>query len=1057
MIILPLTDTQKGILFEIERFGKRSYYINQELLVFKTNLNISLFEKALVYLVAKYEILRSSVVFKDSPNLAIYESAEVPFKTYDYSHFDDDKKIAFFNAFLEEDFRKNMDISTPPLMRVTVFKFTKNEYRVVWNIHHLIVDGASTFRIIKDFFEIYSLLLKKQINLPEKTVPYYDGHDTIVVPDPEVSKKYWQKLLSGYETSSSLPCTNKNNVGQSKKNINTIFIKGDSYRRVIDFSKSHSLPINCLLQTSWAIVLSHYSNNEKVIFGSVRAYPRDIIKDNVGLFINTLPMCFSIDFSSTVNDFLNKVREQGKELRNYAVVPLSQIRVWGDLPFEAPIFQSILNYEPFSLNETLAEHFPEIPCEFSSKLDTPYPLILEVIDDGKSLKLDLYYETGLFEDRYMNYFLNHYQDILAQIISNPNEQLAELPVVDKETYNRVVLEWNDTITDYPLNETVHQIFEGEVKKTPNAPALVYEDKVLTYKALNDKANQLAYYLIQHKVAIEDPIVFLLKPRFEAIIAILAILKAGGAYVPIDTNNPSERMRYLLHEIKPKIIITETPYIDILSQLIKHGDFPKPIIIDVNKPSWNNNSLTNPSVAVKASNLMYIIYTSGSTGKPKGAMIEHQAAINMAYDCSKRLKITPKSRLLQLAAFSFDVSVAEWAMTLLSGATLYLLEREVFSPQKIVQALKHHKITTIILSHSILAALPEADLPDLKVIAPGGEPLSKHSLSFWAKNRLFLNVYGITETTVCSTMAVCTPKTKHIAVGKPLGNTQIYILNKQLQPLPPGVIGEIYIGGCGVARGYWNNQQTTQEKFVDNIFMAESLGKKKMYKTGDFGRWLDSGELEFIGRIDDQVKIRGVRVEISEIQNVLEQYLEIDKAVVLVKRLENASQLIAYVLPLGNTTINMGELQKYLNIRLPSSMIPSQIIQIDQLPLNAHGKVDKKKLLSMNEAYITKPLVREDGNGQGLSKIISDIIQKLLQRSDISIQKNFLDMGLDSIMLVDLSAKLTSEFKMSIDVTTLLTYPTIDKLVKYIKNSTKPGGKEASFDSIKEFVRRRKKN
>lgn len=1060
---LVLTDIQKGILFEVNRFKDRNYYVNQEILHFNVGLDVFLLHKAFVQLLDRHEILRGNIIFEsDHFVLNIQQKINLPFEFHDFSDFDDVKKTDLYNSFLVEDFTIPIDVTIAPLMRISVFKFGNKDFRIVWDIHHIILDGASITKVTKDLFAMYLALIKGEVYSASKLTCCNKvcSKNTLDVSE---AKKYWKQLLSNHAISSFLPCSSKQSTFSNKKNSITAYIKTIDYQHLTSFSNDNSsLTLNTLLQASWSIALSHYSNNENVIFGSVRAYPKNITESSVGLFINTIPMCLYVNPNITVFDYLYQVREQGKRLRDFIAISLNQIHEWSELPSDIKIFQSIINYEPFSLNKTLKSCFPEIPCEFSSRLDVPYSLILEVIELGDSLQLDLHYEAGLYDDEYMQSFLNHYKTILLLIISNPDKKIIELPIVDEGTLHKVVFDWNNTIANYPLDKTVHQLFEDQVVKTPNAIALVFEGSILTYESLNEKANQLAYYLLCTGVVDEDHVAIWLKPRCEVIVSILAILKAGGAYIPIDRNNPLERIKHLLQDSKPKIIFTETSYLDQLTGLVKSLSLVKPLIINVDTLQLDKYPKSNPLRPVKPSNLMYIIYTSGSTGKPKGALIEHFAAVNMAFSCSQRLKITNQSRVLQIASFSFDVSVAEWCMALLNGATLYLMDREFFSPQKIAQALEQYKITVIILAHSILAALPEHDLPYLKVIASGGEPLNQHTLTYWAKNRLIFNVYGITETSVCSTMSECKYGDKNavITAGRPLGNVQVYILNKYLQPLPPWVVGEIYIGGYGVGRGYLNNPSLTQEKFIDNPFGIidyKSDKKNKIYKTGDLGCWTDNGEIEIIGRLDDQVKLRGMRIELSEIERVLEKYTGINKAVVVIRNLTTTTkQLMACILSDNDILIDMSKLQKYLADYLPSYMVPLQIIQIDELPLTAHGKIDKKKLLEIdNSVRLDLPSSASCGYCEVTEKI-STIIKRMLHRENVPTGKNFLEIGLDSIMLVELAIKLSHEFKQNIDVATLFTYTSIDILANFIKNSSRLDETNKLFDSIKEIVRKRKK-
>lgn len=1056
-IKLPLTNLQNGILFEVSKFKKQNYYINQEQLRFSTALNISVMRQAFMQLIARYEVLRASVIFESyQPKLVIREQVNLPLKFFDYSNFSNDKASNLFTSFLQKDLTEPIDLTTSPLMRISIFKLAADDYRIVWDIHHIILDGSSISRIIEELFAIYSALLSDKPYTAVPPLPYYKIYDYKAKLSINTAKKYWKQILSNHEIAAFIPCENKNSLDLGTRGRITASVDNNDYQKLVKFSNANSLTINTLFQAAWAIALYHYSNNENVVFGAVRAYPRDVIKNAAGLFINTLPMSFNIDGNTAIIDYLHRVRAQSKKLRDYVTVSLNQIREWGGLTSNTQIFQSVINYEPSSLNSTLKSRFPEIHCNFSSKLNVPYALILEIINESESLTLDLIYNEGMFDSEYMEDFLSHYKVILLQIIANPDKKIVALPIVDSVVYHKVIHEWNDTAVAYPLDKTVHQLFVEQVEKNPNATAVICNGDVLSYKSLNEQANSLSHYLLQQNILSEDPVVILLKPRFEMLISILAVLKAGGVYVPIDVNNPPERIKLILQDSEPKVVITETTYIDKLAAFIKSLPFTKLLVIDVDKPLWHNYPKTNPLVHVTPANLMYIIYTSGSTGQPKGVLIEHFSAVNMIMSCSEKLKVTSKSRILQIASFSFDVSVAEWCMALINGASLYLIEKDIFSPQTIAGVLKQHKITTIILAHSILESLPEVDLPNLKVIAPGGEPLSHHTLTYWAKNRLLLNIYGITETTVCSTMAKCTDKKGIITVGKPLANVQVYVLNKHLQPLPPWVIGEIHIGGYGVGRGYLKQPSLTQEKFIDNPYKNNSMqlpGKKnRLYKTGDLGRWTSDGEIEFIGRLDDQIKIRGLRVETSEIEYILTQYPEIKQAIVLEKKLEAHKQLVAYILPKTTAVIDMAKLQAYIGDHLPSYMIPAQIIQIDGLPLTTHGKIDKKKLLSTYNYIIPELSLKVRPITCKTKEKICAIIRNMLHRQNVLTNVNFLDIGLDSIMLVELTAKLSHEFNQDIDVTTLFTYTTIDALTAFIRNN-----KNNSFESIKEFVHKRKKH
>ncbi len=576
---------------------------------------------------------------------------------------------------------------------------------------------------------------------------------------------------------------------------------------------------------------------------------------------------------------------------------------------------------------------------------------------------------------------------------------------------------------------IHEFFEENANRMPDAIAVASYNEVLTYRELNEKANRLAHYLIKQGASVEDPVAIYLKPGLDMVISVLGVLKAGCAYVPIDKYYPSERIEYVLSDCSPKIIIVDKINSNRISSFSSKMPVA-PLIVDIGSVEWPCLETKSPIIKLKPSNLAYIIYTSGSTGKPKGVMIEHRSLTNLLQSCQHKLAVTSKSKILQIASFGFDVFIAELGLMLISGGSLYLINRDVFSPQIILTALEKYKITTIILSSSILATLPFKELPYLKVIAVGGEPCSQHVIDYWARSRVFLNIYGLTEATVCSSVARCWPYQRKLLIGKPFPNVKIYILNEQLKPVATGVTGEIYIGGRGVGRGYLNNEALTREKFISNFFTDSSGDSSYLFKTGDLGRKHSSGDLEYMGRVDEQIKVRGFRVELAEIEAAIEKYPDIIKASVLY----TSEQLIDYILPKTNK-LNLDNLHKLLESRLPNYMLPRQFVLIDKLMLTSNGKIDKEKLKSLKIDQTGVQVSLKPSNGE--EKIIYSYLHKLLPNLSIKTDKNFFDLGLNSIEIVKFADFLNKEFEVNIDVLMLFKYTTIQSLVNHIINLKQP--------------------
>lgn len=1033
-----LNDIQKGLLFEICNDKSRLDYIVQMVLKINNELDVSLFKHAFESVISRHEVLRSAISLHQKGDTHqyiqdIYEKITLPFTHYDYSCLTSAEKEQNYHLFLEHDVNQPIDIEIAPLMRVNIFKFSDKETRIVWTRHHLLMGGFSVETVIRELFTIYEAALhNKATDLPPPT-SYKEVHSYRSPYNNDEAEAHWQQSMAKYSQAGFLPpaLSSEKNIRLKKKKQLCEFLSGHEYITLVNFVKNHHLTIDTLLQAAWGIVISHYSNKDVVIFGSVKAYPPEIVGDCVGLFINTLPVCFETNPSTKIIDYLHGIRQQNIALKTNITLPLNKIKEWCHISLDVPLYQSIIDYKPHSLNSMVKKKFEAIDCDISFKLDIPYPLVLEVINCGTQLQIKFHYQTDLYDDNYATTILMHFKNILVLLTQQSHQLISSLPTLSNPEI-QTLLQWNETNTTYPLNKTIHELFEEQVKKMPTAIALSYEGSFLTYQQLNEQANQLAHYLIAHKVSPETLVALYLKPNFNMIVAILAVLKVGAIYVPLDLNYPAERIKYILQDSQSKIVITQSLQIDSLKKITE--DSQDLLVVNLDYLNYQNYNKDNPCLPISSANAMYVIYTSGSTGIPKGVILEHRAVANTILACIEKLHLTPHSRILQISSFSFDVAAAEWGMTLLSGASLYLMDKDIFSPSKIVETLKKNKITAIILASSILATLPKVDLPDLKVIAPGGECCDQNTIDFWSQRHLLLNIYGITETAICSTITPYHPGSNASIIGKPLPNMKVYILNQHSQLTPIGAYGEIYIGGESLARGYLNRPALTKEKFLTISNLPSEELPNRLYKTGDLGRWLPTGELEFLGRRDNQIKIRGFRIELTEIERILEKNSNVNRAIVLVKSVDNAKQLHAYILSKIKPLIP-NDLIYYLKDRLPHYMIPVKFIELDTLPLTPNGKLDKEKLLSI-ETYDSNPKFILD-NKSKIEKSIMNIVKSTLSCGDIEKEKNFMDCGFDSLSLVKFSAQLSIAFELNIDIVDLFTYPNIETLANYIETKKKP--------------------
>jgi len=613
----------------------------------------------------------------------------------------------------------------------------------------------------------------------------------------------------------------------------------------------------------------------------------------------------------------------------------------------------------------------------------------------------------------------------------PEQQLRSEESLTDAQRHKLLVEWNNTTREYPQDKCIHQLFEEQVKRTPDAIAVVFEGEQLTYLELNEKANQLAHYLQELGVGPEVLVGICLERSIEMIVGLLGVLKAGGAYVPLDPAYPLERLGFMLEDSSAPVLLTQSKLVETLPP---HS--ARVVCLDSDWEEIAFCGKENPSSGVKPDNLAYVIYTSGSTGKPKGVLLAHSGICNLAISTIQLFDVQPKSRILQFASFSFDVSVGEVVMALVSGATLVLAQRSSLIPgSALIELCKSCAITTVALPPTVLAVLPAEEFPALQTIIATGEACSTNIVARWAPGRRFFNAYGPTEATVWATVALCSDGSQKPPIGRSIANTKIYILDAQNQPVPIGVPGELHIGGVGLARGYLNRPDLTDEKFIPNPFSDSP--SEHLYKTGDLARYLPDGNIEFFSRIDNQVKIRGFRIEQGEIEAILRQHPAVLEAVVVVSQdVTGHKYLVAYIVPKNSKVISRSDLRGFLFEKLPDYMIPGVFIMRDALPLTPNGKVDRKSLeedaekmaftkleIEQSDLEINIPERNKQENTElknkrlgSISSTLRSLVAKLLhiEIEEIDVSISFLELGMDSLLLLEAMRLIQNTFGVQVE-------------------------------------------
>src|SRR4028119_2501746 len=567
-----------------------------------------------------------------------------------------------------------------------------------------------------------------------------------------------------------------------------------------------------------------------------------------------------------------------------------------------------------------------------------FDLTMSMEDTEQGLVGSLEYNTDLFDATTISRMLEHFQTLLEGIVSNPQQRLSDLPLLTQPERQQLLVEWNDTQVVYPKDVCIHQLFEAQVEETPEAVAVVFEDQQLTYGELNSRANQVAHHLRSLGVGPDTLVGICVERSLEMVIGLLGILKAGGAYLPLDPAYPSERLTFMLEDSQVPVLLTQRQLVE---SLPKHQ--ARIVCLDTDWEIIEGQREENPGCSLTSENLAYVIYTSGSTGRPKGVLVRHRGLCNLATAQIQIFDVNLSSRVLQFASLSFDVATSDWVIALCSGATLCIASNNaLLAGSGLIEVLRDRAITHIELPAAVLGVLPKEELPTLGTIIVGGEAVWADLVAKWSSGRRFFNAYGPTESTVCATIAECSDSSESPPIGRPIANIQVYILDAQLQPVPIGIPGELYIGGAGLARGYLNQPELTAYRFILNPFTNEP--GDRLYKTGDLARYLSDGNIEFLGRLDDQIKIRGFRIELGEIEAVLGQHPAVQEAVVVVREdVPGNKRLVAYVVVNQLAAPTIPHLQQFLKQKLPEYMVPSAFVLLSALPLTPNGKIDRRAL------------------------------------------------------------------------------------------------------------------
>ncbi|WP_039318243.1 non-ribosomal peptide synthetase, partial [Pectobacterium brasiliense] len=1030
--IYPLASLQEGILFHHRLHPDNDPYVVSSLLRVENQTKLDAFIAALQSVMNRHDILRTSIHWTEltQPVQVVHRHA-----TLNVHHLEPENSVDVVTTMRERvvSSHTSMDLSQAPLMHLYVAPdSTSPVLYILLQFHHIIDDNLSLRQLLA---ETTAFLMGKGETLPP-SFPYRNFVAYTRQEDKnQAAEAFFQDYLADIdEITAPFGVANIQARGESAAEARQSLSPAFS-QTIRDVARRFGISPAALFHASWALVIARTSGRDDIVFGTTlsgRMSGLDGSTTALGMFINTLPFRIKLAGMS-VATLVNTANDICASLLRYEQTPLSTAQQYSGLG-SMPLFSALLNCRHTNDRGVEAPNLRQFGIEsLFSRERTNYPLGISIDNNRECFSLSTQAISPIDPNRVNAYLLQAIEQLVTLLTDAPETLAEAINVLPASEYEQLSVGFNATHSDFPDGSLIHQRFEQQVTQTPDAIAVVFDAQTLSYDGLNRRANQLAHHLLSLGVQPDDRIAICVERSVEMIVGLLGILKAGAAYVPLDPAYPAERLTYMLDDAKPVALLTQTALIETLNSTL-----PLVILDDPQFTVFKHASQDNADVlGLTPHHLAYVIYTSGSTGQPKGVMIEHRSLCNLANAQIRAFGITENSRLLQFASFSFDACISEVTTTLCQGACLVLASREALLPgDALINTLKKQAITHVTLPPIAASALdPAAELPDLTTLIFAGEACPPALAKRWATAKQVINAYGPTESTVCATIYHYHPTgDEFLPIGKPIDNTHVYILDVKGQLAPLGVAGEMYLGGVGIARGYLNRPELTAERFIPDPYSDQSGAR--MYKTGDLGRWLPDGNIEYLGRNDFQIKLRGFRIELGEIEARLMACPEVQDAVVIVREDNpNDKRLVAYIRPNTGAEIEPAALRLQLSQHLAEYMLPAAFVTLEQFPLTPNGKLDRKALPAPDQLSVA---TRGYEAPQGSIEIaLADSWKTLLRLDRVGRYDHFFELGGHSLMAVNLIERL-HHLGWTIDVSRIFSTPVLCEMAQAVQaNQDKP--------------------
>ncbi|MEV7184250.1 amino acid adenylation domain-containing protein [Kitasatospora sp. NPDC093102] len=1030
--ILPLSPLQEGMLFQAlyDQDGP-DLYVHQLLLDLQGPLDTRALRLAARTLLERHANLRvgfrSDKVSK--PVQLVHRKVAVPWEQIDLSALDPQRQEAELARLADEDQARPFDLTHPPLMRFTVLRLAPERFRLMLTKHHILMDGWSVPVLIRELFELYGSRGDASVLAP--VTPYRDYLAWLADQDADAAERAWRIALAEIDEPTLVaPATRGRAMvrpGWLRHQVPTEVATG-----LQALARSHGLTLNTVVQGAWGLLLSVLTGREDVVFGAiVSGRPPEIpeVDTMVGLFINTLPVRVRLRAGDSLLGALTRLQAEQSELLAHQHVSLTDVQ---QLAGHGELFDTTLVYQNYPVDPT-TEHLEVAGVRFSGvdgRDGAHYPLNLAAGLMGEDLHLRLCYAPDLFGEDEAQAVLDRLLRLLAAIAADPEQPIGRLDVLSAGERRRLLTDWNDSGREV-APATLPELFQARAAADPDAPALLFGDTVVSYGELNERANRLAHHLIAAGVGPEQFVAVAVPRSVELIVALWAVAKAGAAYLPLDPQYPADRLAFMLADARPVLGLATAATAELLGAA--GAEVPSVVLDDpATLAALAARPASDPTDAdriapLHLANPVYVIYTSGSTGRPKGVVVPHRGLASLVTTQAEAVQAGPGSRVLQFASVSFDAGFWDISMGLLSGAALVLGSADDVLPgEPLAELVRRHAVTHATLPPVALAALPAGDevLAGATLVSTG-DACTPELVARWSPGRRLLNGYGPTETTVGATMSTALTPGGTPPIGRPFANSRVYVLDRALRPVPPGVAGEMYIAGEGLARGYLKRPGLTAERFVADPYGPPGA---RLYRSGDLGRWRADGQLEFAGRADDQVKVRGFRIELGEIESVLGLHAAVGHAAVVVREDEPGDKrVVAYLVAAERQTVAVDELREYLGAKLPEFMVPSAFVVLDEFPLMPNGKVDRKALPAPELAG--EPAGREPQGPE--EEALSALFCEILGLPSVGVDQSFFELGGHSLLATRLVSRVRSDLRVELPIRALFEAPSVAALAERV--------------------------